>query len=380
MTSIREPERIAVVGGGRWARVTLGVLHDVLPLATILTIHSSRNADAMQAWASDRFGQRPFAVTHELPEFDKPSRSALIVVNAARDHEAAAVRGLVAGVPVLVEKPLALTGAAVKRLIDLAMVRGAPLAAGHVLRFARYLQNYAAAVTSAGTLAALQVRWKDARAEARYGEVKSYDSSIPVFVDCLPHVFSLIAALVPVDRILYGKTQTRRGGAEVAIHVQVNDIPVDIVLARNAMQRQRWVEATLHDGGKVALDFQKEPGVIHSSEGTMVGDTLWSTAQRPLAAMLSAFLAGVRGNDLDSRLSPTLALRVSELVDQIHSDYVEQLLNWARAVVCNPQPSSNEDDLDYALRELLQVHMRMPEEELKHRIQVCLNSRSLVFN
>ncbi len=330
----------------------------------------------MNAWASGRFGQRSFAVTNALPEFDNPAHSALIVVNAARDHEAAARLGLTAGVPVLIEKPLALTAAAVKSLIDLAAVRGGPLAAGHVLRFASYLQNFAAALNSAGTLAALQVRWEDARAEDRYGEVKSYDSSIPVFVDCLPHVASLIAALVPVGRVSPGKIQIRRGGAEVEINMHVNDIPVAIVLARNAMQRQRWIEATLYDGRRMTLDFQQEPGLIHSSEGTMAGDTLWSTAQRPLAAMLSAFVNGVRGADWDSRLSPMLSLRVAELVDRIQSIYAPRLVSWVSVALLSPESSRDTDALDYALQELLQAQNPSLEGDLKERVQVYLSTRS----
>ena len=111
-------KRVALVGGGRWARVTLGVLHDILPISTVLTIHSPNNSNAMELWACGIFGARPFSVTNVLPYFDNPSKSALIVVNAARDHETAVAHGLAAGVPVLVEKPLALNAKSVNGLID----------------------------------------------------------------------------------------------------------------------------------------------------------------------------------------------------------------------------------------------------------------------
>jgi predicted dehydrogenase len=334
----------------------------------------------MQVWAVDRFGQRPFAVTNALPVFDNPSGTALIVINSARDHVVVATLGLQAGVPVLVEKPLALNEADVKRLIDLAAVSDVPLAAGHALRFARYLHNFAVALTSAGELAALQVRWEDVRAEARYGEVKSYDSSIPVFVDCLPHVVSMIEALVQVDLISLGKVQIRRGGAEVEIHAHVNDIPVSIVLARNAMQRKRVIEATLRDGSKTTLDFQQEPGFIQSSEGTMAADTLWNLEQRPLATMLTAFLAGVQGTVWDSRLSPMLALRVAKLVDQIQPYYAAQLVNWVCDAVSYPDSSLDKNELDYALRELLQAQNPCLEGDLNKQIQLYLSARSLTHD
>jgi predicted dehydrogenase len=377
VTSVKEPERISIVGGGRWARVTVDVLHEILPISTLLSIHSPRNADAMRVWAESRFGKRSFEISSALPVFSNTSQDALIVVNAARDHEAVAKLGIEAGIPVLIEKPLALNSASVNRLIDLAASCGAPLAAGHALRFARYVENFASAVAATGRLVSIRVRWCDARSEQRYGELKTYDSSIPVFVDCLPHVLSLISALIPVEEIALAKIQARHGGSEVEIKVRASGIPVEIVLARNSIHRQRWIEVVLGDGSKMTLNFQQEPGLISDPVKSFVADSLWNTAQRPLASMLSSFVGGLCSSCWDARLSPGLALKAAELVDCVEPRYTEQLVQWASEEVRKPEFFRNAEALDYALRELLQAQNALTLDELNRRVQLCLAARTL---
>ena len=379
MINLDKLKRVALVGGGRWARVTLGVLHDILPISTALTIHSPNNSNAMELWACEIFGERPFSVTDALPYFDNPSNSALIVVNAARDHVTAVQHGLAAGVPVLVEKPLALNAKSVNGLIDLAERRNTPLAVAHVFRFAKYVQNFASMVHLEGKLSSLRVEWEDSRVEKKYGEVKSYDSSISVCCDSFPHVFSIIAGLMPVDQISIEKLIVRRGGAEVESNLLVNQIPVTIVSARNAEQRKRYVEATMDNGGKLILDFQHEPGFIHTAQGSVIGDEFWSESQRPLTSMLSAFLSGVCQDDWDIRMSPNLALRVAELIDNMHADYLQQILNWTEDELKIAGSFTDAVSLSYSLRELLQTNNYLPENVLENRVQMCLASRTLNF-
>jgi predicted dehydrogenase len=335
----------------------------------------------MREWAGGRFGARSFTVLDALPDFGNNLPTALIVVNAARDHEAVAKIGLEVGVPVLIEKPLALNRVGVNRLIGLAASHGASLAAGHALRFARYIHNYASDVASSGGLAAITVRWCDVRVEERYGELKSYDSSVPIFADCLPHVLSLIAELLPVEDLSFKKIQSHRGGSEVRIDLLVNRVSVEVLLARNAPRRQRWIEAVLINGSKVSLDFASEPGLINKSCESVVADTLWFSEQRPLASMLSAFVFGVFESYWDTRLSPRLALTTAELVDRMQPIHRQQLLRWARAEICKAEFSRDVDALDYALRELLQKEEALHKDDLNRRVQHCLVAGAIdVFN
>src|SRR5688572_14923711 len=106
------PDHVAVIGGGRWARVMIDVLYDLLPPSVGVSVHSLHNANSMSTWVSARGWERRIDVSSALPQFDSARSHAVIVVTAARDHEAAAKHALSRGVPALVEKPIALSASA----------------------------------------------------------------------------------------------------------------------------------------------------------------------------------------------------------------------------------------------------------------------------
>ena len=132
-------DRVVVIGGGRWARVLTEVLSGVVPTATVISIHSCHNAEAMALWAATLHG-RPIHVSSEWPQFAPGESAAIIVANATRDHEKAVEWAIAAGVPVLVEKPMALSGIHAERLIEMARHKNVCLAPAHVFLFARYLE------------------------------------------------------------------------------------------------------------------------------------------------------------------------------------------------------------------------------------------------
>src|SRR4051812_39475599 len=101
-------QRLALVGGGRWARVLASVLLEVTPASVQIDIHTARNPTGMGEWSA-RQGLGRARVVTASPEFHGANRpDAVIVANAARDHTTAAAASLRAGVATLVEKPLAL--------------------------------------------------------------------------------------------------------------------------------------------------------------------------------------------------------------------------------------------------------------------------------
>src|SRR5688572_25945732 len=104
-------QRIAVIGGGRWARAIVGSLV-LLPDDAHITVHTRSSAAAMNEWVRSRDLTAHVTVTTAQPAFAAgEAPNAIIVANAASDHERAALRALDSGIPVLVEKPVALTAA-----------------------------------------------------------------------------------------------------------------------------------------------------------------------------------------------------------------------------------------------------------------------------
>jgi hypothetical protein len=137
------------------------------------------------------------------------------------------------------------------------------------------------------------------------------------------------------------------GGAQVDIAAAAGDLAVSIRLARNAKGRSRVLTAyTAH--GPCELVFSVEPGIIAApGVPNRDADPLWNSAMRPLGAMLTAFLAGVREGVLDARLSPQRALASAAFADALRAQYRVQQQAWLDAQADAPLAARR-----YALQEI----------------------------
>ena len=309
------PAHVAVIGGGRWARVVTDVLCGVVAPSVDISVHSRSNAEAMSDWVQSRRLSDRVAVSAAPAVSLSRLPGAAIVVNAARDHESTVDELIRAGVPVLVEKPMALSAAAADRLASLAASRKVPLAPAHVFRFARYVDRFSVRVLDAGPPAHLRVWWTDPEVEIRYGEAKSHDVTLPIAADLIPHILSVLGDLVPDGPDVCRRVTQERNGSEVRLDATLGGVECDIVLARGSDARRRVVEAVV--GAHLwRLDFSPEPGRIEGPAGAENADPDWALAPRPMARMLRAFLHCAAGGERDRRLDVGLGVRACRLIDQ----------------------------------------------------------------
>jgi len=344
------PDDIAVIGGGRWARTIIQVLCKLVPASAIVSVYSRHNASSMIAWSADQELTDRVRVVSEWPDFVSGKSGAAIIANAARDHEQAAIWTLSAGMPTLIEKPLALTATAAQRIADVARRNSVRLAAAHVFLFARYVERFVELVREAGPASALRMKWEDPAVESRNGELKRYDASLPVPADVLPHLISILRAMVPGSAIECGPVVVRRGGAQVELDLVVGGLPCAVQLIRKGEKRCRSVEITTEQG-TISLDFSREPGTIVHGDRIENGDPDWETAKRPLARLLTTFLGWAAGGNGDDRLDPTIGVEACCIVDQVLEKYWLAQSSWLDA---RTAPGNNVavDELAYALREL----------------------------
>jgi predicted dehydrogenase len=340
--------RISVVGGGRWARTIASVLSGLPRPSDRITLHSPSNFPGLQAWVTQPqfHGRLRAANVWPAVQAGQDQPDAIIIANRAGRHFAPAADALENGIAVLVEKPVSLSARDVKRLSEIASAKGAVFAASHVLLFARYFQAYAEALSVLGEPRSIRFVWTDGTADIVRDEAKSYDAAVPVFDDVLPHILPIIGQLQFRDCTL-GSIDVQRGGARLEIGLRSGERPVSLLVARDDGGRRRLIEIVT-DNGPMTLDFAKEPGTIGTAGERRNGDPQWDTAPRPLATMLTAFLAGVEGSPLDPRLSPAIAVATAALADRIRSPYVEHQARWLEAHLGEPLDSA----LNYALAEL----------------------------
>lgn len=357
-------DQVVILGGGRWARVLAGVMCDMLPENIPLMVCSPRGASALAIWAAERGFENRVSVMQQWPDSFATGCTAVIVANAARDHTNAARWALERGASVLVEKPMAVSLQEAQDLVDHACRCGGLLTAAHVLRFARYLNNFARMLPPWNEIRSVTIEWMDPAREQRYGEAKHYDPSVPVYIDCLPHAVSVLQSIFGVLPETAGLPMVEAGGARVTLPLLLGDRSCLVILQRNGPQRLRRVTVEAARGS-LTLDFSLEPGVITLGAKEFCGDSRWDTAPSPLVSMLGAFLAAAARGEVDSRLNHDTALTACAISGAVTPAYQAAVLPWLMEQLLSAL--GPDADAEYALAELLQADGRLAANELTMR-------------
>lgn len=336
---------IAVIGAGRWARELARTAYD-LRGDRELVLHSDNHADALREWLSGR--DMPSArVTGDLGSLAAAAPAAVIIANAAADHERAIEWALNQGLPALVEKPFTTSLHATRRLVASAAGQARVLCAAHVLRFADYLPEFARHLAQEPEPRAVTIDWADPAQEVRYGERKKYDASVPVYQDCLPHVVSVLETLFPGRVPTLTDLAFERGGALLRLDLRVGAIDCRVRLERHAPARSRRVH--VEGRRRWTLDFTAEPGHAEVDGQPLAGPADWASRPRPMAAMVTAFLGHALAGVPDVRLDAGTAVRAAEVMAACEPIYNQRRLAWL--ALARTTHDAAHEDLRYALAE-----------------------------
>lgn len=348
------PNNVVIMGGGRWARVYIDILLELLPLSCRVLVYSPRNCAAMAVWIAGKGIGKQVSVIGTLPMLSKRESNFVVVVNAAADHEKSIKWALSQHAAVLVEKPLTLNSTALRLLIAEASQRGVYFAAAHVFLFAEYLINFKTKI-KLKEIKSLDVIWADAAAEARHGEVKTFDPGVRIFEDCLPHVLSMINLFEPGRALQLVQMELRRGGAELDVILSSAQCRYRVRLIRNGKARRRVIIANGMDEC-ATLDFSKEPGTISTRSQVKEEASLnWATSKKPLYRMLEAFFHAAISGGRDERLATSLGLRSVCLSEEIVPLYQTAQAEWlAQSMLAAADYDDN--DVSYAIREIAYLY------------------------
>lgn len=365
-TISKYPERIFIIGGGRWSKVLTEMVCSITPTKTKISVHSNYNFESITEWIIKKGLSNKVKVFATWPDFSIKESCVVIIANAARDHEKAIRWALSSKVPVLVEKPMALTSIAAKEVIEQASTQATYLATAHIFLFAGYLHNFYNIVKAAGKISQIHFFWEDPNSENRYGEKKQYDAGLPIFSDWLPHILSILGVLTPGLSQCCEKIKFSKGGADLEINLLLGDTPCIAKLVRNGNQRMRIIRVSINE--KVyELDFSAEPGIIRYDSNIISGDSDWEFKERPSELMLKAFLKGASVGEVDHRLDPSIGLASCRVIDQVAILYNSQKLTWLI------EKLSNHNDIDeeirYALTEIVQSNQVVGLNELEEEIE-----------
>lgn len=346
------PDNIIVIGGGRWARVITEVLCNIVPSDINITIHTFHNIPPILEWLAERHLEGRVQVSQEWPKFNLDILNIVIIVNAARDHEKAIRRMFDAGVPVLVEKPVTLAYRSTKELIKYACNHNIFFASAHIFLFSQDIKDCAELISKEENIKSIKMYWVDPKTENRYGETKRYDSGLPIFVDLLPHIISIIGFIVPYTKQNFKKLEFLRGGAHLNIDLSFDEISCHVKLVRNGNHRRRVIE--IDCGEKcIKLDFANEPGTISINSIVAKNHKNDTVKRRPSEKMLLAYMHAAVTGECDSRLNVDIGLRANMIIDQVLSIYNYKQKIWLIDRFSND--ISIDDNLHYSLSEILQL-------------------------
>jgi predicted dehydrogenase len=272
--------------------------------------------------AVDRFGTKgpKFEIVSSLENAASTVQSAIVTGQPCR-HAPVALTLLNAGLPVLVEKPIAIDRDAARRVVEAAARRSLPFAVSLPLSRASYLREFADRIRGRER-SRLVIRWFDPPLETRYGETKAADLTLHIAHDMIPHLWSVLRALgIDHSEVL----RVRAANGDVFADLKSDKTPIRLEFGRRSHARIRHVMVEFCDGRTAKLDFDREPGsAILDDRAIDVGST-WEIEQSPMVQVISEFLqvctnAKAKLGDLEA----SACLDSTELASQIQDAFSQQ--------------------------------------------------------
>lgn len=340
---------IVVVGGGRWARVYLRILQR-LGTERIVVVSRHGGPDLQLLLAELNAGSAGWcelaATLEDATNRERPRRA--IVVNAARAHARTAAALLDRGIPVLLEKPLALDTSEVEMLVRSSTSANAALVPALVFRHATYLALFGAAVRrEIRTVASIDVRWEDPLEETRHGATKTADAELGAADDIGWHVHSLLETVFGLPSASVHTASIARGGMDVELNGTVGAATLRVRLSRAGDRRTRMISVRDTNEAELLLDFAKEPGTITGASRSGDADPAWGSRPSPLTQLVRGFIERAEGAPAASDIG--ILRRSSSFV----FDAAEKVRGAQRALVRASRGSRDRGGASVALRELL---------------------------
>ena len=340
-------DKVGVVGSGRWARVLITILDDILPPETKLEIFSDKGSKAITDWVALNHLENRIEGINKYANIKDSKLLALIVANSAKNHFMVAKLAIQNLIPVIIEKPLTDNYKKDIELINYPKDKKINLGLSHIFLFTEYLNNFRKLITSEKNISCINFLWEDKSNESRYGEIKSYDAGVPIYRDCLPHILSIIRYLVNLEFKLH-EIVLEDDGSLMKIEMFSKSTKLNILMKRNAKLRKRIIQIKGNDS--LQLDFTNEPGEIMAKSKVYNADIHWEDRSSPATIMLSSFLNSVFQEEMiDERLIPCpdillLLDEVSLLYDDKRDIFLKDLCKFS---------DSNLNNIDYLLTEIL---------------------------
>lgn len=285
---------IAIIGGGRWGRVILSVLANMNLTTNRIAIITKHNVKKVQHYIYNELPRTiPCSIIQTLDELLVSYQvQAAIVANAAHQHFTTSTYLIERGINILIEKPMVLSSQEALFLFDKSKIHEVAVIPGLQYRFCSYIDYFRKYLNNYGKKPRnFLIEWFDGATETRYGEKKTYDSSINIAQDVMPHIWSILSTVFQQQPIQVKSCEHALGNNYAHFCVSINTIQGSVILKRDAQMRRRVFKVEFDMAPPVVLDFTQEPGTLYHGNTLISGDPNWSTTPHPLERQINYFLS-----------------------------------------------------------------------------------------
>tara|TARA_A100001035_G_scaffold166101_1_gene131570 strand:+ start:4602 stop:5768 length:1167 start_codon:yes stop_codon:yes gene_type:complete len=325
-------ENIIIFGGGRWTRVIIKVLSDIIKNDCYIYIHTNNCNDLMKDWIiNENLSHKVFLIKNLNTIYSKNIKTA-IISNSPKDHFKRATWALKKNLNVLIEKPLCINEKEFVYLKKISITSKGKLCAAHVFNYLSSLNTYKNLIPDINKISKINITWIDPVVEKRYGEIKNTIPKISIYLDVLPHIFSIIKTIWSTSPKTLSKVKLTKGSSLLCFETRIKGTKTKIKIERLGKERKRVIEA-FSEEDSFKLDFTNEPGFFKSKENTIVMEKYGEKNIRPLTQLLNSFLRYSKENIWDERLSTNLVLpflKFSEKLDKYHTRNINNLFNMIK--------------------------------------------------
>lgn len=354
---------VVVIGARRWGKLMISELCSIFPQSWPVYLQHDEDprsddmADCMAWLRSQNLSQRVSMISGN--KFQQLNINSLAVIaNSAYKHAATIKTALNAGFDILSEKPISYELSTTAGILDSAELAGRTIMCTNTYLFADYLDRLKREHLSNHPITQIQLEWNDPASELRYGQRKSYDSSVPLIIDVLPHVGSILFAILGEFEPQLSGMNVHLAGSSINLEYLCNAIRVSVSLERNGKARARRLKFISDSKNELVFDFTTEPGFILTSDkpATCI-DPDWQQRRKPIASMFDCVYRFYQCNLFDSRLDSTAALIGNRLIDLAIHPYVQSQVRSIQSYLRHPD-GSQVPQFVYALKEAYAISTR----------------------
>ena len=359
-------ENIIIFGGGRWTRVILRVLLEIIHIDCYIYIYTKNCNAFMKEWIiKENLSNKVFLIDN-LKAIDSKNIKIAIISNSPKDHFKDASWALKNNLNVLVEKPLCINQKEFINLKKLSSTSNGKLCAAQVFSYLPSLNIYKDLIPNINQINEIKITWVDPEYEIRYGEIKNSVPKITIYLDVLPHILSIIKMIWNTVPISLSEVNLEEGSSLLCFETLIKGTKTKIKIERFGRKRERLIESFTQENF-FNLDFTNEPGFFQSKDSFIEIKKFSKEKIKPLSQLLYSFLRYSKENIWDERLSTNLVLPFLKFAEKLDKYHLQNINNKFKDLKNNNYVLSKNDF--YLINEAIQKYKNTENKKLKKIVE-----------